>query len=69
MLNRTDLLQLVGFPDDVEKMVDKVVSDNWKKGIQRHNHEEGSWTWKLSGRPCTSFLVVERILMSRAGPT
>jgi hypothetical protein len=69
MLNRTDLLQLVGFPDDVEKMVDKVVSDNWKKGIQRHNHEEGSWTWKLSGRPCTSFFVVERILMSRAGPT
>lgn len=68
MLNRTDLLQLAGFPNEVEKIVDKVVLNNWKRGIQRHQHEDGCWTWKLSGRPCRSFFSAEPMLKSRAGP-
>lgn len=52
MLNRTDLLQMVGFPVDAAERVDGIVRIEWKKGVQKQKYHEGCWEWKLSGRPC-----------------
>lgn len=53
MLNRLDLLQVVGFPPDVVQQLDALVRTTWTKGVQKHKYEDGCWEWKLSGRPCT----------------
>jgi hypothetical protein len=61
MLNRTDLLQTVGFPVDVAERMDGLVRAEWKKGVQKQKYHEGCWEWKLSGRPCTpSFTPLRR---------
>lgn len=54
MLNRMDLLQLVGFAPDVIQRLDVVIRQTWDKGVQKHKFEDGCWEWKLSGRPCKS---------------
>lgn len=52
MLNRSDLLQAVGFPPDLTTKLDIVIRATWAKGVQKHKFEDGCWEWKLSGRPC-----------------
>ena len=55
LLSRSDRIRLIGFPQDVNPVVNDAIQQVWLAGVQAQGPSSlAGWEWKLSGRPCTS---------------